>query len=256
MNEDQEGRNVTAKIKTQMQKNNKENWLKKPQHVYLSNSIKEDQEIDQQVSCQWLKEGKFTSHVEGFLCAIQEQEINTSALQKRREKDHKKKRGMLIICRWCGKQEESILHIIAACSYLSSNLYLHSRHNPVAKEMYNELVHQLKENENRSQSTREPQTVTNVKNTEIWWDKKITTQKKIPHNKPDLVVWNNDSKQCKIIDVSIPLDTNVKLREQTKRDNYIGLIDQLQRVYPMYKYSVIPVILELWGPFQSLWKQV
>ena len=35
MNEDQEGRNVTAKIKTQMQKNNKENWLKKPQHGYL-----------------------------------------------------------------------------------------------------------------------------------------------------------------------------------------------------------------------------
>ena len=26
MNEDQEGRNVTAKIKTQMQKNSKENW--------------------------------------------------------------------------------------------------------------------------------------------------------------------------------------------------------------------------------------
>ena len=113
--------------------------------------------------------------------------------------------------------------------------------------MYNELVHQLRENENRSQSTRVPQTVTKVKNTEIWWDKKITTEKKIPHNKPDLVVWNNDSKQCKIIDVSIPLDTNVKLREQTKRDNYIGLIDQLQRVYPTYKYSVIPVIIGALG---------
>ena len=27
LNEDQEGRNVTAKIKTRMQKNSKENWL-------------------------------------------------------------------------------------------------------------------------------------------------------------------------------------------------------------------------------------
>ena len=96
MNEDQEGRNVTAKIKTRMQKNNKENWLKKPQHGYLSNSIKEDQEIDQQVSCQWLKEGKFTSHVERFLCAIQEQEINTpSSTKKGGKKIMKRREGCL-----------------------------------------------------------------------------------------------------------------------------------------------------------------
>ena len=47
--------------------------------------------------------------------------------------------------------------------------------------------------------------------------------------------------------MSVPLDTNVKLREQTNRDNYIGLMDQLQRVYPTYKYSVIPVIIEALG---------
>ena len=93
--------------------------------------------------------------------------------EKGGEKIMKKKRGMPIICRLCGKQEESIFHIIAACSYLSSNLYLNFRHNPVSKEMYNELVHQLRENENKSQSTSEPQTVTKIKNTEIWWDKSL-----------------------------------------------------------------------------------
>ena len=67
---------------------------------------------------------------------------------------------------------------------------MHARHNPVAKEMYNEFVHRMRGNENRSQSTREPQTITKIKNAEIWWDKKITTQKIIPHNRPDLVVWN------------------------------------------------------------------
>ena len=47
--------------------------------------------------------------------------------------------------------------------------------------------------------------------------------------------------------MSVPLDTNENLREQTNRDNYIGLIDQLQRVYLMYKYSVIPVIIGALG---------
>ena len=80
----------------------------------------------------------------------------------------------------------------------------------------------------------EPQTVTKIR--------------KIPHNRPDLVVWNNDSKQCKIIDVSIALDTNVKLRKQTKHDNYIGLINQLQRVYRTYTciHTYIHTYIHTW----------
>ena len=99
----------------------------------------------------------------------------------------------------------------------------------------------------RSESKREPQTVTRIKNTEIWWDKKVMTQKKIKHDRPDIIIWDKESKHCKIVDVSIPLDTNVKLREQMKRDYYIELIDQLQRIYPTYKYVVIPVILGALG---------
>ena len=243
LNENQDGRIVTAKIKTRMQKNNKESWLKQLQHGYLSDSIKEDQVIDQQVTCQWLKAGKFTPHIEGFLCAIHEQEINTPSLRKRRGKDHEKKRGMPIICKlwWAGG-----VHLSHHCSV---PLSLHARQNTVAKEMCNQLVHQLRENENRSQSTCEPQTVTKVKNTEIWWYKKVTTQKKIPHNRPDLVIWNNDNKQCKNTDVSVPLDTNLKLREKTNMiiilDSSITSREYIQRI--SIQWYQIPVIIGALG---------
>ena len=148
--------------------------------------------------------------------AIQEQEINTPALRKMRERDGERRAGIPIMCRLYGKQEESIFHIIAACSYISSNLYLHAWHNAVAKEVYDELVHQLRQTENRSESKREPQTVTRITKTEIWWDKKVMTQKKIKHDRPDIIIWDKGNKHCKIVNVSIPFDTNVKLREEMK----------------------------------------
>ena len=55
------------------------------------------------------------------------------------------------------------------------------------------------------------------------------------------------NKTCKVIDICVPLDVNVELREKTKRDDYTPLIDQLQRIYPTYKYQVIPVVVgALW----------
>ena len=44
----------------------KEDWLKKPQHGYLNKKIKENENIDHTTSNIWIKEGKFSSHVEGL----------------------------------------------------------------------------------------------------------------------------------------------------------------------------------------------
>ena len=57
----------------------------------------------------------------------------------------------------------------------------------------------------------------------------------------------HNTKDCKIVDICVPLDTNVELRHTTKIDDYIPLVDQLQRIYPAYKYTVIPVIVGTLG---------
>ena len=54
-------------------------------------------------------------------------------------------------------------------------------------------------------------------------------------------------KDCKIVDICVPLDTNVELPHTTKTDDYIPLVDQLQRLYPAYNYTVIPVIVGKFG---------
>ena len=87
--------------------------MKKKQHRYLVKQATSSQDIDTQLTNEWLKDGKFSSHNEGFLFAIQEQEIDTRGLRKSRKRDMAIKATMPSICRLCGKQEENIFHIIA-----------------------------------------------------------------------------------------------------------------------------------------------
>ena len=118
----------------------------------------------------------------------------------------------------CGKADEDIFYVIASCPYLPSNLYLHFWHYSVAKALYNEIITEVgsQEDAKRYNTTLAPAPVTRTEIAELWWDQKIIATSKIPHNRPDIVVWNLENKTCQIIDVSIPLDTNVELRHSTK----------------------------------------
>ena len=68
----------------------------KPLHRYLFEKIEADDEIDQEASNQWLHSG-MSSQVEGYINAMQEQEIATNATKKRRSKDQ----TMNSKCRLC-----------------------------------------------------------------------------------------------------------------------------------------------------------
>ena len=180
-----QGKKAGKYVKDNIKKQSKESWLKKKQHGYLVKQATSSQDIDTQLTNEWLKDGKFSSHNEGFLFAIQEQEIDTRGLRKSRERDMAIKATMPSICRLCGKKEENIFHIIASCSYFSSNHYLHARHNPVAKEVYHEFTTQTSgEEQNQKKSWEMPPAILKVNGAEVWWDRQVTTLTKIPHNKP------------------------------------------------------------------------
>ena len=176
-----------------------------------------------------------TSHVEGYLCAIQEQEIRTRLLDKQRNISEGENNGK---CRHCKSADKSIFHILAACDKLSASLYLPVRHNEVAKVLYNEIISETK-------YIAKPAEIIVAGDLEVWWDKKIQVTPPIEHCKPDLVVWNKKSTECTIIDVCVPLDVNVEREEKTKRDRYVLLASRLQRLYP--KYKVVPVVLGATG---------
>ena len=83
--------------------------------------------------------------------------------------------------------------------------------------------------------------------TEIWWDTPVNRTPRTQFNKPDLIVWDNKVKSCKIIDICVPLDENVKTNEKDKKDKYAALAVALKRLYPEYTFSIIPIVLGATG---------
>ena len=218
----QTSKTTSDKIKQRLCESNKEKWLKKPHHGYLHSKTYKNENINHKASNLWIKEGKFSSHVEGFLFAVQEQEIDTKGLQKMRKKNKDLRATMPSLCRLCGRIEETIFHIISFCTYLSRSLYLHARHNPVAKIICDEvLAEHCGMEDHKVARYRPPAQVTKVKHMEIWWDYQFTALTKLPHNRPDIVIRSTGKREWIIVDVCVPLDTNVELREETKVDNYI-----------------------------------
>ena len=105
-------------------------------HGYIFGQVEADQEIDTQASHNWLNTG-LSSHVEGYATALQEQEIPTKPTIKWRIKEP----NIESICRLCKDQEETIFHVLGSCSSLSSNLYLTTRHDNIARELVRKIAY-------------------------------------------------------------------------------------------------------------------
>lgn len=232
---------IPKMVKMKLQNSRKTNWHQKPVHGYFEREKVEN--IDKKLSWAWLESGTLTSDVESYLTTIQEQEIYTKDRRKRNEKDTKKKNMLDDKCRMCKKDNETIQHILGCCPIISPNLYLNARHNPVAKVIYDEIL-QANNIENKE---KQPIRVISSDDCDVWWDMKITMPSGVEHNKPDIVVWKKKEKLCQVIDISVPLDKNIDKKFQEKRNNYIPLISEMQRIYRDYKFEIIPVIIGALG---------
>ena len=189
----------------------------------------------------WLATQGIISYVEGFIFARQEQEINTRALKAKREKADDPEFNNK--CRFCNTKTEDIFHLLCSCDYLAASMYLPMRHDEVARVVYNAIIqHHFK-----NHSYVYPQSAWKQANIEIWWDTRISTTPKVKHNRPDIVIWDNEKKTCVIADICVPLDSNVHVQEKTKVDTYAPLIVGLLRLYPQYKYEVIPIVIGATG---------
>ena len=79
----------TKLLKSEIKLNHYKAWLNKVQHYYLEKTRKNVNKADKERTNKWLFNAPFSSHVEGYLFAIQEEEINTNNLKSKRVKKHK-----------------------------------------------------------------------------------------------------------------------------------------------------------------------
>ena len=201
--------------------------------------LKEMKQIGTDRNWQWVRRGRLSKSVEGFMFAAQEQTLRTRWKRAKIEGENISDR-----CRVCGKEMETVMHLVAGCEVLSKGCYKR-RHDKMGLRVYWEMCRKngIRCTEKWYDEIPDPVRISEDGKKEIWWDRKLQTSQKMDHIRPDIVLFNREKKGgCTIVDFSVPWDKNVQKKEQEKVDSYVPLAKDITRVQKM-SAKVIPIVV-------------
>ena len=193
-------------------------------------------------SWQWLRGGYLYKSTEGFICAAQENVLNTRnycASVLKQEVDNK--------CRMCGEYAETVGHLVSACKQLAQTEYKR-RHDTMGKRVYWEVCGNfgLRRSKNWYEEVIDGVRKSDDGDVEVWWDQKVCTPTKFEANRPDLVVIDRKNRKWWLVDFSVPYDPNVARKEKEKLDKYKDLAAEVARMHKV-NVEVVPIVVGALG---------
>lgn len=231
---------IQGNIQTQQQKI--EQWSQKKLHGKHQN-IMNNEEISKPDSYHWLHAGQLFPETEGFLLAIQDQVIATRNYQKYILKNVE----INDKCRKCHQQSETIDHIVGGCKILVGTEYT-ERHNTVAKIIHQALA--LKCHLLSAQTpyyNYKPDNVLENEQFKLYYDLTLHTDKTILHNRPDITFQDKGKRTTYLIDISVPIDTNIVKKYNEKIEKYTPLAIEIERVWKQDRVIIIPFVISATG---------
>ena len=106
----------------------RERWQCKPLHGQYLRDI--EGKIDKENTWCWLKIRDLKKETEGFIMAAQDQALRTNTIRAKIDKTTEDSK-----CRLCKEKEESVDHLVSACSKIAQTDYK-ERHNKVATMLH------------------------------------------------------------------------------------------------------------------------
>ena len=243
-------KSISKKFTKADQTSKREHFVQKPLHGYFYKLMDNDNNIDKQQSLAWTKDRFITSDLEGYMGTITEQELPTKYIRNKRDRESGKTPTCNNKCRLCHTAIEDVTQVICNCPEMSARYYLPLRHDRMGKILYTSHI-QKHFPETKAEQLQEPECICRIKHMKYWWNIPIKTATKIPHNKPDLVIWNHEKFVCTIVDFSFPLDLNITKKVAEKKNNCGLRIRNMQIMYPNYKFEMIPVVIGCLGYVQN-----
>ena len=196
----------------ELKKRNETNWKEKSLNGKFPKSIVD---FADSVSWQWLRSGYVKKNAEAIITAAQDQTLRTNWIKVNID-------GIDCspLCGVCHSVDESAMRIASGCEQLAKRRYM-IRHNLIATRVHWELCrkYEIKVTRNLYEHAPSPYTVTQT-GIEILWDAEIKTTTQIKHNRPDIVVKMPEARKWKLIDIAIPQDHNIVIKENEKVNKY------------------------------------
>ena len=230
------GEQTKDEFKKEQAKSRKEKWEGKIMHGQYLRDIRG--KIDEDLTWKWLTNGELKKETEGFILAAQDQALRTKAICAKIDKTSTDSK-----CRLCKEKDETVDHLVSACSKIAQTDYK-ERHNKVATMLHWNLCKKYDIAAAKNWWEHEVEKVVESKNIKILWDFKIQTDKHLPYNTPDITVV--EPKQVWLIDVAIPGDSRIELKEQEKLTKYQDLKIEVERLWEK-KATVVPVVVGALG---------
>ena len=230
---------IKQEAKKSAQKKMTDTWKEKPMHgQYPARVSKPDAEQDQ--THQWLRSAGLKAETEGMVIAAQDQSLATRSYHHKIIKD-----GTDPKCRMCNQYEETIDHIVSGCPTLAKTEYI-QRHDKAAGYIHWKICKYFQLPTAEKWYEHQPQTVTENNNITVLWDMPINTDREIKANRPDIIIKNREDKTCFMIDMTVPSERNVSIKELEKLSKYKDLEIEITRMWGM-KTTTIPVVIGALG---------
>ena len=81
----------------------------------------------------------------------------------------------------------------------------------------------------------------------ILWDFDIQTDHVIQHRRPDIVIVYKKERKCQLIDIAIPGERRVELKEHEKVDNYNKLKREVKKIWSLTYVNIVSIIVGALG---------
>ena len=223
--------------KNRVREENHNKWKTKPLHGQYMRDIEGKTDED---SWRWLRNGYLKPETEGMILAAQEQSLRTRAIQAKIDK-----KAISPMCRMCGQAEETNMHIVSACSKIAQT-WMKERHDKLATHVHWELC--KKYGIECSEKWYE-HTATYVENdlVEITWDKTVQNDRRVKHNRPDIILNLKKENKWVLIDIAVPADYNIEDTEKEKIRKYEDECFEIKRVHQVSSTPVVPIVVGALG---------
>lgn len=165
--------------------------------------------IELDASFYWLKVGKMSSTVVRNALAVQEGCLLTRASPGSTTR--------VKTCRKCTANWETPEHVVSCCSAWLTTLYIY-RHDLVAQRVHYRMCRMAGLTApHYSQSV--PSVMTNDRY-KLCWNQPIQCNAIVKHNKPDIVLYDNQHKRAIVVEVAVSWHTRIEQQRQLKLARY------------------------------------
>ena len=239
--------NKAKEVKNIVKKQGKEQiriiWEQKPLHGQYLKRLKRP-DVNETETHKWLKSSGLKSETEGLIIAAQDQSLMTKQYQSEIMKN-----GMNPKCRLCNQYNETIDHIVSGCPVLAKSEFM-QRHDKAASYIYWKISKAFNLSVADKWYNRGPDTVVCNDQVTLIWDMEVHTDKEIKANKPDIIIKDHINSTCQLIDMIIPSDRNVSVKEIEKFSKYKDLEIEIGKMWKM-KVTTIPVVIGALGALKK-----